>query len=104
LDSDNDGIYDVVETGNAALDIDNDGRIDMVQLNGATSGPLGTLINSDLIILKHNLRLAILLLLELTETSMVLMTLMTQEVKLSFLFLLVQEPLITLTPRLMMIA
>ena len=35
LDADNDGIYDIVETGNAALDLDNDGRIDgLVGING----------------------------------------------------------------------
>lgn len=38
LDSDNDGIYDVVEAGNGALDANNDGIIDDAAMNSGTNG------------------------------------------------------------------
>lgn len=49
LDSDNDGIYDIVETGNADKDADGDGRYDgVVDAEGVITGLVqGTLINSD---------------------------------------------------------
>lgn len=46
LDSDNDGIYDVIESGNSNLDTNNDGRIDDVELNDTDSnGRHDTAIN-----------------------------------------------------------
>ena len=46
VDSDNDGIYDVVETGNGALDTDNDGMIDATQSFG-DNGLADTLESDD---------------------------------------------------------
>ncbi|WP_010177122.1 T9SS type B sorting domain-containing protein [Aquimarina agarilytica] len=43
LDSDNDGIYDIVENNEGAKDADSDGRVD----NQADSGSITTIVNSD---------------------------------------------------------
>ncbi len=43
LDSDNDGIYDIVENNEAAKDADGDGRVD----NQADSGSITAIVNSD---------------------------------------------------------
>jgi len=48
LDSDNDGIYDIVEAGNAAFDTDNDGRFDgPVGPDGSSATVTHNIINSD---------------------------------------------------------